>query len=147
MTGCEIPVLESAAVVLDFLLGGFRAENPPKWSLEWWEFIRGMNECEWDGMNICKKKLHHRSRQIDIHQSIIRSSPLLFNSIVHIEHMQVNMHAWMYTVTPLQRITRERPKIRYKRLSLYPGWFSNETELFPVPNFTITGNSTYPGSL
>ena len=48
---------------------------------------------------------------------------------------------------PLLRITWERPKIRYKRYSLYPGRISSEMELFPASKFIISGNSAYPCSL
>ena len=51
------------------------------------------------------------------------------------------------TVTPLLRITGERPKVHYKGDSLYPSWLNTEKEHFLAKKFTITGNSVYPASL
>ena len=53
----------------------------------------------------------------------------------------------MYTATPLERMTWESPKIRYKRDSFYPGRVSKELKLFLASKFVITGNSAYPGSI
>ena len=54
---------------------------------------------------------------------------------------------YLYTVTPLKRITRERQTIRYKLNSLYPGRISHEKELFQASKFISNGNPAYPGSL
>ena len=68
----------------------------------------------------------------------------LYYTIIFVQGKSWNVwKRWLYkgTLQPsYNKITWVRPKIRYKRHSLYPRRISIEMELFPALKFTISGN-------